>query len=81
MNVFYKFGAFSGLKINPDKTEIITLNFSLSKEEINHLTQKGFNPEMICDGNQYFRFLGCDIKLYLLKDGATMRLNQICDGM
>ena len=47
MNVFYKFGAFSGLKINPDKTEIITLNFSLSKEEINHLTQKGFNPEMM----------------------------------
>ena len=81
MNIFYKFGAFSGLKINPDKTKIITLNFSLSSEEINNLTLKGFNPEMICDGNQYFRFLGCDIKPYLLKDGATMRLNQICDDM
>ena len=81
MNIFYKFGSFSGLKINPDKTKIITLNFTLSTEEINHLTQKGFNPEMICDGNQYFRFLGCDIKPNLLKDGATLRLNQICDDM
>ena len=81
MNIFYQFGTFSGLKINPDKTKIITLNFSLSNEEICCLTNKGFNPDMISDGNQYFKFLGCEIKPYLLKDGATMRLNQICDDM
>ena len=81
MEIFHQFGAFSGLKINPDKTKIITLNFSLSEDEINCLAGKGFNPNMISDGHQYFRFLGCEIKPYLLRDGATMRLNEICDDM
>ena len=65
MELFHQFGAFSGLKINPDKTKIITLNFSLSEDEINCLAGKGFNPNMISDGHQYFRFLGCEIKPYL----------------
>ena len=81
MDIFYQFGSFSGLKINPDKTKLITLNFTLSTEEIECLSVKGFDPNMICDGNQYFRFLGCDIKPYLLKDGAIQRLNQLCDDM
>ena len=79
MNIFNQFGIFSGLKINSDKTRIVTLNFTLSNEEVECLVNSGFDPDMIQDGNKTFRFLGCDIHPYLLKDGALSRLDQLCD--
>ena len=67
MKIFNDFGVFSGLKINPDKTRLVTLNFSLSPTEINCLTERGFDQNMISDGNIMFRFLGCDICPYFLR--------------
>ena len=81
MKIFNEFGVFSGLKINPDKTRLVTLNFTLSPEEINCLTEKGFDQNMISDGNIMFRFLGCDICPYFLKAGAINRLESLCDEL
>ena len=81
MEIFESFGRFSGLMINPDKTRIVTLNFSLNGEELKCLTDRGFDPEMINDGNKTFRFLGCDILPNQLKSGVTKRLDQLCDEM
>ena len=78
MKIFNDFGVFSGLKINPDKTRLVTLNFSLSPTEINCLTERGFDQNMISDGNIMFRFLGCDICPYFLKAGAINRLESLC---
>ena len=81
MEIFNQFGIFSGLKINPDKTRIVTLNFTLSNEELSRLEESGFDRDMIQDGNKIFRFLGCDIYPYFLKTGAVSRLDQLCDEM
>ena len=78
MKIFDEFGVFSGLKINPEKTRIVTLNFTLSPGEINHLMERGFDPNMISDGNTMFRFLGCDICPYFLKAGVINRLDSLC---
>ena len=78
MKIFKEFGIFSGLKINPDKTRIVTLNFTLSSTEIDILKVNGFDPKMISDGNIMFRFLGCDICPYDLKAGAQNRLDSLC---
>ena len=81
MRIFNEFGVFSGLKINPDKTRLVTLNFTLSPAEISCLTEKGFDQNMISDGNIMFRFLGCDICPYFLKSGAINRLDSICNEL
>ena len=81
MKIFDDFGFFSGLKINPDKTRLVTLNFTLSPAEIKQLTENGFDPKMISDGNTMFRFLGCDICPYFLKSGAIHRLESLCSEL
>ena len=40
--------------------------------------ERGFDPNMISDGNTMFRFLGCDICPYFLKAGVINRLDSLC---
>ena len=81
MKIFQEFGKFSGLIANPQKTKIITINFEMSTEDRNTLTENGFDPKMISGGDQTFRFLGCDFLPNDMRKGVTDRLNQLCDEM
>ena len=81
IEIFKQFGNFSGLRINTDKTRIVSVNFSFSADEIRYLTDRGFDRDMITGEHTTFRFLGCDIKAGALKQGAIVRMNQLCNEM
>ena len=81
LEIFEKFGEFSGLRINTAKTRIVSINFELTEDDKLVLTQKGFCRDMICDANQSFRFLGFDFLPNDLKKGASDRLEQIASEM
>ena len=49
LNIFEEFGQFSGLLPNKDKTRITTINFTFSEQEMETLTQEGFEKAMISD--------------------------------
>ena len=81
LDIFGEFGQFSGLHPNKDKTRITALNFSFSAQELEILTQEGFERSMITDGDQPFSFLGNTILPNDLHAGALIKLNEIHESI
>ena len=80
LNIFKRFGSFSNLTVNTDKTEIYHVNFLFSNEEKNQLLDYGFTNDKILDEKQCLTFLGHKIKPCDLFEGAKSQLEETIQG-